>query len=144
MGLSSGGSMEQKLQGSFMLFDKDHNGELEKDEVITCFQTLLRSSMYKSYVESHGGKKPKSVDLSRAQMDEIANIVSELFDSLDSDKVCHRKQIPGKKKMGRKKKSKQEMTWMAHKHKQNGTIDMQEFVNGFKTHPELCQPMMQF
>jgi len=112
MGLSSGGSLEQKLQGSFMLFDKDHNGELERSEVIGCFQTLLHSSLYKHYVETHGGKKPKSLSLSDAQKNEISTIVGELFDNLDSDK--------------------------------NGTIDMQEFVDGFKNHPELCQPMMQF
>jgi len=112
MGLSSGGSVEQKLQGSFMLFDKDHNGELERSEVIGCFQTLLHSSLYKRYVETHDFKKPKDLVLSDAQKNEIATIVGELFDNLDTDK--------------------------------NGTIDMQEFVNGFKTHPELCQPMMQF
>ena len=88
MGLSSGGTVEQKLEGSFMLFDKDHNGELEKIEVITCFQTLLRSSMYKAYVEQHG-KKPKSIMLSKEQIDEITNIVGELFDSLDVDRVCY-------------------------------------------------------
>jgi len=112
MGLSSGGSIEQKLQGSFMLFDKDHNGELERGEVIGCFQTLLHSSLYKHYVETHGGKKPKELSLTEAQMTEISTIVGQLFDSLDQDK--------------------------------NGTIDMEEFVNGFKSHPELCQPMMQF
>jgi len=112
MGLSSGGTVEQKLQGSFMLFDKDHNGELERSEVIGCFQTLLHSSLYKHYVETHGGKKPKELSLSDSQKGEIATIVGELFDNLDTDK--------------------------------NGTIDMQEFVDGFKNHPELCQPMMQF
>jgi len=88
MGLSSGGSVEQKLQGSFMLFDKDHNGELERSEVIGCFQTLLHSSLYKHYVETHGGKKPKELSLSDSQKNEIATIVGELFDNLDVDKVC--------------------------------------------------------
>ena len=89
MGLSSGGSVEQKLQGSFMLFDKDHNGELERSEVIGCFQTLLHSSLYKRYVETHDFKKPKDLVLSDAQKNEIATIVGELFDNLDADKVCH-------------------------------------------------------
>ena len=112
MGLSNGGSVEQKLRGSFMLFDKDHNGQLERDEVITCFQTLLHSSLYKRYVETHDGKKPKDLVLTDAQKTEISTVVGALFDTLDVDK--------------------------------SGTIDMDEFVNGFKTHPDLCQPMMQF
>ena len=88
MGLSNGGSMEQKLQGSFMLFDKDHNGQLERDEVITCFQTLLHSSLYKRYVETHDGKKPKDLALTDAQKTEITTVVGALFDALDADKVC--------------------------------------------------------
>lgn len=88
MGLSNGGSVEQKLQGSFMLFDKDHNGQLERDEVITCFQTLLHSSLYKHYVETHDGKKPKDLVLTDAQKAEITTVVGALFDTLDADKVC--------------------------------------------------------
>lgn len=88
MGLSNGGSMEQKLQGSFMLFDKDHNGQLERDEVITCFQTLLHSSLYKRYVDTHDGKKPKDLALTDVQKTEITTVVGALFDALDADKVC--------------------------------------------------------
>ena len=141
MGLSNGGSMEQKLQGSFMLFDKDHNGQLERDEVITCFQTLLHSSLYKRYVETHDGKKPKDLALTDAQKTEITTVVGALFDALDADKVCpcllH---FPlAHLKLARKLTLSSFFVCL-----QNGTIDMEEFVNGFKTHPDLCQPLMQF
>jgi len=112
MGLSSGGSLEQKLQGSFMLFDKDHNGELERDEVINCFLTLLYSSLYKREMEANHGAKPKGITISEKQKMEITTVVNEIFTSIDTDG--------------------------------NGTIDIEEFVQGFSSHPELCQPMMQF
>jgi len=33
MGVTFGGTIEQKLQASFEIFDKDGNGQLSKDEV---------------------------------------------------------------------------------------------------------------
>ena len=88
MGLSSGGSLEQKLQGSFMLFDKDHNGELERDEVINCFLTLLYSSLYKREMEANHGAKPKGITISEKQKMEITTVVNEIFSSIDTDGVC--------------------------------------------------------
>jgi len=111
MGLKNGGSTEQKLRGSFMLFDKDHSGSLERSEVIGCFQAYYRANLYRKYVDLNK-KKPKDIALPEAQKNEIANLVGELFDKLDVDK--------------------------------SGTIDIQEFVNGFRDHTEVCQPILQF
>lgn len=143
MGLSNGGSVEQKLRGSFMLFDKDHNGQLERDEVITCFQTLLHSSLYKRYVETHDGKKPKDLVLTDAQKTEISTVVGALFDTLDVDKVCSSFSSNALFTFAVLFSSHLSQPHFSPK-PQSGTIDMDEFVNGFKTHPDLCQPMMQF
>ena len=143
MGLSNGGSVEQKLRGSFMLFDKDHNGQLERDEVITCFQTLLHSSLYKRYVETHDGKKPKDLVLTDAQKTEISTVVGALFDTLDVDKVCSSFSSNALFAFAVLFSSHLSQPHFSPK-PQSCTIDMDEFVNGFKTHPDLCQPMMQF
>eukprot|EP01107_Rhizomastix_libera_P008061 TRINITY_DN2312_c0_g1_i4.p1 TRINITY_DN2312_c0_g1~~TRINITY_DN2312_c0_g1_i4.p1 ORF type:complete len:192 (+),score=47.67 TRINITY_DN2312_c0_g1_i4:26-601(+) len=79
MGVTHGGTIEQKLKASFEMFDKDGNGELSKVEVREMFMLIVNQ---KRRAQFPRGPLPPLDAKSESAIDGVVNAV---FDRVDAD-----------------------------------------------------------
>lgn len=85
MGVTFGGTVNQKLRASFHIFDKDGNGSLSKDEVRDMLRMVIVQVMRAQYRTAHGKSASKSVTLDTAANAKIDAVVEEVFTRVDKD-----------------------------------------------------------
>lgn len=87
MGVTFGGTVQQKLRASFAIFDKDGNGTLSKDEVRDMLRMVIIQVMRAQYRTTHGKIPSKGATvLDAAANAKIDQVVDEVFDRVDKDK----------------------------------------------------------
>ena len=87
MGVTFGGTVQQKLRASFAIFDKDGNGSLSKDEVRDMLRMVIVQVMRAQFRSTHGKSAAKSATvLDAAANAKIDQVVEEVFDRVDKDK----------------------------------------------------------
>eukprot|EP01090_Pellita_catalonica_P023412 TRINITY_DN9631_c0_g1_i1.p1 TRINITY_DN9631_c0_g1~~TRINITY_DN9631_c0_g1_i1.p1 ORF type:complete len:191 (+),score=58.24 TRINITY_DN9631_c0_g1_i1:61-633(+) len=79
MGVSFGGSVDEKLEASFNLFDEDGNGELDVDEVEKMLCMVMKSMLRRNSTTEDAAA------LSKKRKKEIGRIVAEIFAKVDTD-----------------------------------------------------------
>lgn len=86
MGVTFGGTVQQKLRASFAIFDKDGNGTLSKDEVRDMLRMVIQQVMRAQHRQATGKVPPKGNLLDDAANAKIDQVVEEVFDRVDADK----------------------------------------------------------
>ncbi|KAH3761242.1 hypothetical protein Pelo_6934 [Pelomyxa schiedti] len=113
MGVTHGGTLEQKLNASFELFDKNGDGVLSKEEIREMFVMIVKQKRTATNMrKSAGSAAASAVELDDKAMAAINSVINTVFDRIDVDR--------------------------------NGTIDRDEFLNGFAKHPDVCGFFKQF
>ncbi|ELR18137.1 EF hand domain containing protein [Acanthamoeba castellanii str. Neff] len=77
MGVSFGGTIDDKLEASFRLFDEDGNGELDRQEVERMLILVMKSMLKKMSAPSE--------QVLKAREAEIQRIIDEIFAKVDAD-----------------------------------------------------------
>eukprot|EP01121_Diplochlamys_sp_Union-15-3_P004672 TRINITY_DN1486_c0_g1_i1.p1 TRINITY_DN1486_c0_g1~~TRINITY_DN1486_c0_g1_i1.p1 ORF type:complete len:200 (+),score=32.06 TRINITY_DN1486_c0_g1_i1:50-649(+) len=86
MGVIYGGTIDQKLEASFSVLDKNGDKLLSKEEIrdmlIIIIKQLERTKMRTKYGDQVTGSTPVLID---SQVKLIENILKEVFDKVDTD-----------------------------------------------------------
>lgn len=82
-GISEGGSIEEKLEASFRIFDADGSGTLSADEVEHMFQLAVKTNL--QIQANNAGENAPVVILDEDLKNEIKTIVKEIFEKVDTD-----------------------------------------------------------
>eukprot|EP01106_Pelomyxa_sp_JSP_P015350 TRINITY_DN525_c0_g1_i1.p1 TRINITY_DN525_c0_g1~~TRINITY_DN525_c0_g1_i1.p1 ORF type:complete len:203 (+),score=59.79 TRINITY_DN525_c0_g1_i1:54-611(+) len=77
MGVTHGGSLEQKLEASFELFDKNGDGVLDRSEIRDMFIMIVKQKQ-----RARGA----SDQLDKAAMTAIDSVIDQVFDKVDTDR----------------------------------------------------------
>ncbi|KAH3757406.1 hypothetical protein Pelo_10834 [Pelomyxa schiedti] len=80
MGVTHGGTIDQKLEASFHLFDKDTDGRVSRDDIKDMFIMTVKQKR----VARTGGSSA-SVILDNAAMEAIDKVIDSIFTKLDTD-----------------------------------------------------------
>eukprot|EP00727_Mastigamoeba_balamuthi_P007799 m51a1_g364 hypothetical protein (199) ;mRNA; r:601183-602152 len=86
MGVTHGGTIEQKLRASFGLFDKNGDGVLSKEEVREMFILIVKQKKTAQMLRQTGAKphaKPEPIDAKGLAA--IDGIINTVFDKVDKD-----------------------------------------------------------
>ncbi|KAH3756045.1 hypothetical protein Pelo_12164 [Pelomyxa schiedti] len=81
MGVTHGGTLEQKLEASYQLFDKDGDGRVTRDEVREMFIMVVKQKRV-----ARTGGSTASVVLDKTAMDAINQVVETIFTKVDTDR----------------------------------------------------------
>lgn len=137
-GMTRAGTVEQRLEASFDLFDANGDGVLSKEEVRNILIMLVQQKMALARFQSTGRKtSPEHETLDARTLASIDRVVDTTFANVDTDKVCFPPSFldncwtPS-------------ITSACVHGQKNGTIDKKEFTQGFATHPEICSFFKQF
>eukprot|EP01122_Echinamoeba_exundans_P005205 TRINITY_DN15373_c0_g1_i1.p1 TRINITY_DN15373_c0_g1~~TRINITY_DN15373_c0_g1_i1.p1 ORF type:complete len:212 (+),score=73.56 TRINITY_DN15373_c0_g1_i1:38-637(+) len=87
MGVTFGGSMDQKLKASFEIFDRNGDGSLSKDEVRQMLTMVVRQvtrAQLKAKTKNVSGATPIEIDEAAAA--KIEEILNQIFEKIDTDK----------------------------------------------------------
>jgi len=85
MGVTHGGTLEQKLNASFELFDKDASGDLSRDEIKEMFVMIVKQKKRAASQKSPGGAATADVVLDAKSMAAIETVINTVFDRIDAD-----------------------------------------------------------
>lgn len=83
MGVTFGGTVQQKLRASFAIFDKDGNGSLSKEEVRDMLRMVIQQVMRAQARDKSAVKGNLLDDAANAKIDQV---VEEVFDRVDTDR----------------------------------------------------------
>lgn len=83
MGVTFGGTVQQKLRASFAIFDKDGNGTLSKEEVRDMLRMVIQQVMR---AQTRGKPSSSASLLDDAAKAKIDQVVDEVFDRVDTDR----------------------------------------------------------
>lgn len=141
-GMTRAGTIEQRLEASFDLFDANGDGVLSKEEVRDILIMLVQQKKALARFQSTGRKtSPDHEPLDAKTLASIDRVVEATFAKADTDKVCCFFYLL-------KKNTFQLIVVFIFMFglckTQNGTIDKKEFTQGFATHPEICCFFKQF
>lgn len=88
-GMTRAGTIEQRLEASFDLFDANGDGVLSKEEVRSILIMLVQQKMALARFQSTGRKtSPERETLDARTLASIDRVVDATFASVDTDKVC--------------------------------------------------------
>ena len=88
-GMTRAGTIEQRLEASFDLFDANGDGVLSKEEVRSILIMLVQQKMALARFQSTGRKtSPERETLDARTLASIDHVVDATFASVDTDKVC--------------------------------------------------------
>jgi len=87
MGVSHGGTIEQKLRASFDLFDKNGDGVLSREEVRDMFISIVKQKRAAQRFKATGVRSPVSAEpIDPKGMAAIDEVINTVFDRVDTDR----------------------------------------------------------
>eukprot|EP01105_Mastigella_eilhardi_P021994 TRINITY_DN5381_c0_g4_i1.p1 TRINITY_DN5381_c0_g4~~TRINITY_DN5381_c0_g4_i1.p1 ORF type:complete len:199 (+),score=46.55 TRINITY_DN5381_c0_g4_i1:62-658(+) len=86
MGVTYGGTLDQKLNASFELFDKNGDGGLSREEVRDMFLMIVKQKRAAQSFMKTGARVPMNQPLDTKAMTAIEKVIDTVFDRVDRDK----------------------------------------------------------
>lgn len=120
MGVTFGGTIEQKLEVSFQLFDEDGNGELDEQEIKKMLELTTKAFIKRQRSQRNSSPAKRNVATTDGENVEISEQLRQQIDQIVKE-VLAKIDVDG-----------------------NGTISLEEFKQGFSKHPDICAFFRQF